>query len=146
VVITSGIWTLITFVSSTRTRPTRIAARSSVSSGKGLPRAATPPLAGNVTIGPSKEQIEQISKAFGGTAGPEGCPDRGLDQIATGEKSGGGARRQQAVGAAVGSIAQGAAEGDTRLQQTLGLLKENKIAKATRHLNAVAEDKAARAT
>jgi hypothetical protein len=51
---------------------------------------------------------------------------------------------QQAVGAAVGSIAQGAAEGDTRLQQALDLLKENKIAKATPLLKAVAKDKTAR--
>src|SRR5580704_16478629 len=52
---------------------------------------------------------------------------------------------QQAVSAAVGSIAQGAAEGDTRLQQALDLLKENKIAEATQLLNAVAEDKTAHA-
>ena len=52
---------------------------------------------------------------------------------------------QQAVGAAVGSIAQGAAEGDARLQHALDLLKENKIAEATPLLNAVAEDKSASA-
>ena len=52
---------------------------------------------------------------------------------------------QQAVGAAVESIAQGAAEGDARLQQALDLLKENKIADATRLLNAVAEAKTAQA-
>ena len=52
---------------------------------------------------------------------------------------------QQVVGAAVGSIAQGAAEGDARLQQALDFLKENKIADATQLLNAVAEDKTARA-
>jgi len=38
---------------------------------------------------------------------------------------------QQAVGAAVQSIAQGAAEGHLRLQEALDLLKENKIAEAT---------------
>src|SRR5207302_6435082 len=43
------------------------------------------------------------------------------------------------------SIAQGAAEGDARLQQALDLLKSNKIADATPLLNAVAEDKTARA-
>jgi len=52
---------------------------------------------------------------------------------------------QQAVGAAVGSIAQGAAEGDARLQQAFDLLRENKIAEATPLLKAVAEDKTARA-
>jgi tetratricopeptide (TPR) repeat protein len=49
------------------------------------------------------------------------------------------------VGAAVGSIAQGAAEGDARLQQALGLLKENKIPEASQLLKAFAGDKEARA-
>jgi tetratricopeptide (TPR) repeat protein len=52
---------------------------------------------------------------------------------------------QQAVGAAVQSIAQGASEGDPRLQQALGLLKENKVAEASQLLSAVAEDKTAHA-
>src|SRR5450631_1626419 len=45
---------------------------------------------------------------------------------------------QQALGTAVGSIAQGAEEGDSRLQQALGLLKQNKTDEATKLLNAVA--------
>ena len=52
---------------------------------------------------------------------------------------------QQAVGGAVQSIAQGASEGDERLQQALGLLKDNKIAEATQLLTAVARDKSAHA-
>ena len=52
---------------------------------------------------------------------------------------------QQAVGGAVQSIAQGASEGDKRLQQALGLLKDNKIAEATQLLTAVAKDKSAHA-
>jgi tetratricopeptide (TPR) repeat protein/pimeloyl-ACP methyl ester carboxylesterase len=51
----------------------------------------------------------------------------------------------QAVGGAVQSIAQGASEGDRRLQQALDLLKYNKIAEATQLLTAVAKDKAAHA-
>src|ERR1035441_4131517 len=51
---------------------------------------------------------------------------------------------QQAVVEAVQSIAQGAAEGDERLQQALTLLKENKIADATQLLSAFADDKTAR--
>jgi hypothetical protein len=38
---------------------------------------------------------------------------------------------RQAVAEAVGSIAQGAAEGDPRLKQALALLKENKVGEAT---------------
>lgn len=52
---------------------------------------------------------------------------------------------QQAVGAAVGSIVEGAAEGDPRLKQVFGLLEKNKIAEATQLLNAVAMDKTAHA-
>ena len=52
---------------------------------------------------------------------------------------------QQALGAAVKSIAQGAKEGDPRLKQAFGLLEENKIAEATQLLNAVAVDKTAHA-
>ncbi len=50
---------------------------------------------------------------------------------------------QQAVGGAVQSIAQGAAEGDSRLQQALDLLKANKTAEAEPLLEAFAEDKRA---
>jgi tetratricopeptide (TPR) repeat protein len=52
---------------------------------------------------------------------------------------------QQAVGAAVQSIAQGASEGHPRLQEALDLLKDNKVAEATKLLNAVAEDKTTQA-
>jgi len=41
------------------------------------------------------------------------------------------------------SIAQGAEAGETRLEKALGLLKENKLAEATRLLTAVAGDKEA---
>jgi tetratricopeptide (TPR) repeat protein/pimeloyl-ACP methyl ester carboxylesterase len=57
----------------------------------------------------------------------------------------GGPGAQQAVGEAVQSIAQGASEGDKRLQQALALLKDNKVAEATQLLTAVAEDKSAHA-
>ena len=54
-----------------------------------------------------------------------------------GEKSGAAEPgTQQAVSAAVGSIARGAAEGHPRLQEALDLLKKNKIAEATQLLNA----------
>ena len=51
---------------------------------------------------------------------------------------------QHAVGEAVQSIAQGAAEGDTRLQHALDLLKENKTTEAEALLKAFAEDKTTR--
>ncbi|MGC2223375.1 MAG: tetratricopeptide repeat protein [Methylocella sp.] len=51
---------------------------------------------------------------------------------------------ERAVGEAVQSIAQGATEGDSRLQQALDLLKANKISEAAQLLNAFAEDKMVR--
>jgi hypothetical protein len=51
---------------------------------------------------------------------------------------------EKRIGEAVQSIAQGAADGDSRLQQALELLKSNKIAEATQLLSAFAEDKRAR--
>ena len=51
---------------------------------------------------------------------------------------------QQAVGEAIQSIAQGAAEGDTRLQQALELLKANKTTEAEPLLQAFAKDKTVR--
>src|SRR3984893_11835730 len=91
--------------------------------------------------GPSKEQIEQIQKPLAEQLAAQNA----LIKMLVEKNPAAGPGAQQAVGAAVGSIAQGAAEGDTRLQQALDLLKENKIADAARLLNAVAEDKTARA-
>jgi tetratricopeptide (TPR) repeat protein len=51
---------------------------------------------------------------------------------------------QQAIGAAVQSIAQGAEEGDPRLKQALGLLHENKIGEAVPLLEAFAKDTGAK--
>ena len=52
---------------------------------------------------------------------------------------------RQAVSAAVQSIAEGAEQGDARLQQALDLLKDNKTAEAAQLLNTLATDKTARA-
>ena len=51
---------------------------------------------------------------------------------------------ERAVGEAVQSFAQGAEAGDTRLQQALAFLKDNKIAEAEPLLRGFAEDKEAR--
>src|ERR1700730_2643277 len=64
--------------------------------------------------------------------------------LAKNPSAAGGPGARQAVGGAVQSIAQGASD-DKRLQQALGLLKDNKVAEATQLLTAVAEDKSAHA-
>jgi tetratricopeptide (TPR) repeat protein len=102
------------------------------------------------TNGPSKEQIEQIQKPQGEQLAVKdaqiaalNAQNAALTQMLLEKNPAAGPGAQQAVAGAVQSITQGAAEGDARLQQALDLLKENKIADATRLLNAVAEDKTA---
>jgi tetratricopeptide (TPR) repeat protein len=56
-----------------------------------------------------------------------------------------GANAPQMVAEAVQSIAQGASEGDKRLQQALNLLNDNNVAEATQILTVAAEDKCTRA-
>jgi tetratricopeptide (TPR) repeat protein len=99
-------------------------------------------------IGPKKEQIEQIQKPSTEQLTTKDFPIADLIKLIKSplEKNLGAApSAQQAVGGAVQSIAQGAAEGDPRLQQALSLLKENKTAEASQLLKAVAEEKAAHA-
>jgi tetratricopeptide (TPR) repeat protein len=62
-----------------------------------------------------------------------------------GNPSWAGPGARQAIGEAVQSIGQGASEGDKRLQQALGLLKDNNVAEAVQLLTIVAEDKFAQA-
>jgi tetratricopeptide (TPR) repeat protein len=96
-------------------------------------------------IGPSKEQIEQIQKPLTEQLATKDAQIAALTQMLLEKNPAAGPGAQRAVGAAVMSIAQGAAEGDPRLKQALGLLKENKIAEAAQLLNAVAQEKTARA-
>jgi hypothetical protein len=95
--------------------------------------------------GASKEQIEQIQKPLAEQLAAQNALIANLTKALLEKNPAAGPGAQQVVGAAVGSIAQGAAEGDNRLQQAFDLLKENKIADASRLLKAVAEDKTARA-
>jgi tetratricopeptide (TPR) repeat protein len=95
--------------------------------------------------GASKEQIEQIQKPLAEQLAAQNALIANLTKALLEKNPAAGPGAQQAVGAAVGSIAKGAAEGDARLKQAFGFLEENKIAEATQLLNAVTEDKTARA-
>jgi len=92
--------------------------------------------------GPTKEQIEQIQKPLAEQLAAQNALIKMLTEK---NPAAAGPGVQQAVGAAVQSIAQGAEEGDTRLEKALGLLKENKIAEASKLLKEVAEAKTAHA-
>jgi tetratricopeptide (TPR) repeat protein len=96
-------------------------------------------------IGPSKEQIEQIQKPLTEQLSKKDAQIADLTKLLLERNPAAGPGAQQAVGAAVGSIATGAAEGDARLQHALDLLKENEIADATQLLKTFAEDKTAHA-
>ena len=95
--------------------------------------------------GPSKEQIEQIQKPLTEQLSTKDAQIAALTKLLIERNPAAGPGAQQAVGAAVGSIAKGAAEGDARLQHALDLLKANKVADAAALLRTIAEDKTAQA-
>ncbi len=148
VVVAGGIWTALTFVVEHKDVHEKNGDTNTIVSEQRIASGGNASISGNVTFGPTKEQIEQIQKHLAEQLGQKDVQIDALKNLIKSllEKNrevGPGAQR--AVGAAVLLIAQGAGEGDARLQQALVLLKENEIADATRLLNAVAGDKAAHA-
>jgi hypothetical protein len=95
--------------------------------------------------GASKEQIEQIQKPLAEQLAAQNALIANLTKALLQKNPATGPGAQQPVGAAVGLIAQGAAEGDSRLQKAFGLLKENNITEASQLLKAFAGDKEAQA-
>jgi tetratricopeptide (TPR) repeat protein len=95
-------------------------------------------------IGPSKEQIEQIQKPLAEQLAAQNSLITNLSKALLERNPAAGPGAQQAVGQAVQSIAQGASEGDSRLQKALDLLKANKIGEAVSLLEAFADDKETR--
>jgi hypothetical protein len=104
-------------------------------------------------IGPSSEYLVQVQRSHAEQLATQNAQIAAKDARITeltnmlleSYPGAAGPSAQQAVGEAVQSIAEGAAEGDSRLQQALALLKANKIAEAEPLLKAFAEDKTARA-
>jgi len=148
IVIASGIWAVFTFVVDHDGHDKKGGTNITVQQGIGSVGEINAP----VTFGPSKEQTEQIQKPLAEQLGKKDAQiaalnnqNAALTKLLLEKNPAAGPGAQQAVGAAVQSIAQGAAEGDTRLQQALDFLKENKIADATQILTAIAEDKRANA-
>ncbi len=92
---------------------------------------------GPVTYGPSPEHVEQFLRPLTGQLVAKDSQIAALtDQIAT--------MTNLLWEMAVKSIAEGAAEGDSRLEKALDLLNANKIREALALLEAFAEDKEAR--
>jgi tetratricopeptide (TPR) repeat protein len=148
VVVAGGIWTVITFVVEHKDAHDKKGGDTAITqSGQGTASGRDTTFQGPVTYGPSKEQIEQIQKPLTEQLGQKDAQIVTLTKLLLERNSSAasGPGAQQAVGAAVGSIAQGAEEGDHRLEKALSLLKENKIAEATQLLTDFAGDKEARA-
>ncbi len=90
-----------------------------------------------MTYGPSPEHVEQFLRPLTGQLVAKDSQIAALtDQIAT--------MTNLLWEMAVKSIAEGAAEGDSRLEKALDLLNANKIHEAVALLEAFAEDKEAR--
>jgi hypothetical protein len=121
VVVAGGIWTGLTFVDEHKDASDKKSGMNITVSGQGI-------VSGRDTniIGPSKEQIEQIQKPLAEQLAAQNALIANLTKALLEKNPAAGPGAQQAIGAAVGSIAQGAAEGDSRLQQALDFLKENK--------------------
>ena len=128
----TGIWKVIAFVADRKKDGEKKSGTTITQSGQGAASGHDTTFRGPVSFGPTPEQIEQIQKPWVDLA----------NRLLAGNPVASGA--EQLVGGAVQSIAQGAAEGDTRLQQALELLQANKTAEAEPLLSAFAEDKEAR--
>ncbi len=115
-------------------------------SGQGAASGRDTTFQGPVTFAPSPELGAQIQKPLAEELAAQRTQIENLTKMLLEKNPAAvGPGAQEAVGEAVQSITQGAAEGDSRLQQALTLLEANKIAEAEPLLKAFAEDKTVRA-
>src|ERR1700724_2346090 len=145
VVVAGGIWAVVKFFAERKKADEKKGGDTNVNVGQGAGSGRDTTFQGPVSFAPSTELIAQIQKPLVDELGAQRAQIANLTKMLLEKNPAAGPGAQQAVGAAVGSIAQGAAEGDSRLQQALDLLKANKIAEASRLLRAFAEDKTASA-
>lgn len=145
VAICAGLRRVVTFVIDHRDAADKKSPPAISSTGPAIVSGRDTNITGNVAIGPTPEQIAQIQKPLADQLHDKDAQIAELIKALQARNPGASPAAQEAVGAAVQSIAEGAAQGDARLQQALDLLKANRIADATRVLNAVAEEKSARA-
>jgi tetratricopeptide (TPR) repeat protein len=155
--VATGVWAVVKFRAKLKKAAEKKGGDTNITqSGQGLALGDKAIFNAPVTIapnsGPSPEHIEKIQKPWADELAAQRIQFAALQseyvaltKMLLEKNPAAGPGAQQAVGAAVGSIAQGAAEGDSRMQQALDLLKANKIAEASQLLRAFAEAKTARA-
>jgi hypothetical protein len=108
VLVAGGIWTVLTFVVEHKDASGKKGGTTiTVQQGFGSVGEINAP----VTFGPNKEQIEQIQKPLTEQLAAQNALIANLTKALLEKNPAAGPGAQQAVGAAVGSIAQGAAEG-----------------------------------
>jgi hypothetical protein len=107
VLVAGGIWTVVTFVVEHKDAQDKKGAVS----GQGIVSGRDTNIGGNVTIGPNKEQIELIQRPLAEQLGQKDAQIGALTKLLLEKNPAAGPGARQSIGAAVGSIAQGAAEG-----------------------------------
>jgi tetratricopeptide (TPR) repeat protein len=136
--VAAAIWAVIKFFADRKKDDDKSPGATKVTqSGQGAVSGRDTTYQGPVTFGPSKEQIEQIQKPLAEQLAAQNALIKTLLEKNPSTAPG----VQQAVGAAVASIAQGAEEGDSLLEEALGLLRQNKPGEAVPLLEAFAKDK-----
>ena len=144
-VAAGGTWKVIVFIADRKKDGEKKSGDSHVIQlGQGLALGDKATFYAPVTVapssGPSPEHIAQIQKPLADELAAQRAQIENLTKMLLEKNPAAAPGAQQAVGGAVQSIAQGAAEGDTRLQQALELLQANKTSEAEPLLKAFAEE------
>ena len=147
--IISALWAVFKFfVERKKAEDKKRGDRNVTQSGQGAASGRDTNFQGPVSFAPSPELVAQIQKPLADELAAQRAQIENLTKMLLERNPvAAGPGAQQAVGEAVQSIAQGAAEGDTRLQQALELLKANKTTEAEPLLKACRrrQDRARRA-
>jgi len=151
--IISALWAIFKFFAERKkAEDKKRSDRNVTQSGQGAASGRDTTFQGPVSFAPSPELVAQIQKPWAEQLAAQRAEFATLQSeyvaltkmLLEKNPAAVGPGAQLAVGEAVQSIAEGAAEGDSRLQQALALLEANKIAEAEPLLKAFAEDKIAR--
>jgi len=152
VAVATVIWAVVKFIAERKKADEKKGGDTNVNVGQGFGVVRDQTFQAPVNFGPSPELVAQIQKPLADELAAQRAEFATLQSeyvaltkmLLEKNPAAAGPGAQQAVGEAVQSIAEGAAEGDSRLQQALALLEANKIAEAEPLLKAFAEDKTAR--
>jgi tetratricopeptide (TPR) repeat protein len=142
----TGIWAVVKFLAERKKADDKKSGDTNVSVGQGFGIVRDQTFQAPVSFAPSLELVAQIQKPLADELAAQRAQIENLTKMLLERNpvAAAGPGAQQAISEAVTAITEGAAEGDSRLQQALALLKVNKIAEAEPLLTAFADDKTAR--